>query len=124
MEPDPYAVTEKLIHNFRAALAEVGELETEVVRLCQVIRSREAAREIGAEQKAAVVVRGDYATPRQLTVDFWAYFDVLEKPALLPTELERLGRISMEVQLGREELWDRRVAGELTYLTHEYSGTD
>lgn len=118
---DHYAMTEKLIHNLRAELA--NQPKTEVVSLGQPISKRQPAdfaHNIGAERKATIVIWGCYAvTP--VTVDLWVHFELLKKPARLPIEVERTGRAGIEVQASLEQ-WESldlrdRVVSELTYLT-------
>jgi len=120
-ESDPNAMTDKLIHSLRAVLA--GEPKAEVVSLGQPISIREPssfARKIGSKHKATIVIWGTYAATPAM-VDLWVHFEVLEKPALLPVEVERAGEIGMEIQFNREQ-WESlelrdRVVNELIYLT-------
>lgn len=118
---DPAAITDKLIHDLRATLAD--EPKVKVIPLCQPISIRDPsdkAYKVGMEHRADIVIWGVYAITHEM-VDLWTHFEVIEKPTLLPPEVEQTGKIGMEVQLHRER-WDNlelrnRVVSELTYLT-------
>ena len=113
-----YQVTKTIVSNLRQQMQQYEDVKVE--KLDRIVDSPEAAKEIGKQKKAAIVIWGDYqAIKNTVTVPIDVNFQIIQKQDNFP-ELGKFvqGKVQTAQLAELESLeFQTNLADELSYLT-------